>query len=856
MENWFDLPTTNDAPQAQAGGFDTSALIQSLIQAESSGNPNALGPVTRSGARAQGLMQVMPATGAEVAQRLGMSNYDLMNPDDNRRIGEAYFQQMQDQFKDPEIALAAYNFGPGNVNSALRRSKAQTFQELAQAVDENGKPYLPEETRNYVPKVMGGASQYGAQAQPTPAPSQAPMADNSMDWFNLPDAPAGSQEIALDQIPTQGDYSFDDAAAEVLDYLPFGKKLAAGASAAWNYDTPGQYDYAKQKLDENAQRFRDNAGGWAKAGAFATGVVPQALAIPASASSTLLSPSATGAGLGAGDALDDATLGKDAIAKGVIGGGIGAVGGGVGYGLAGALSKIASSQTAQKTADNLMKIGKGEAGAVNPASAIDSLPDLTKSEAFLTNWAKDAPIEKLQSGVQKIQAGIKENVPVKLAEAVDSPNLYSIADLMANTGKTQEVLRPAYDAGKAGAKTRIQDALLKKLPETYDDAGNVILSDDAIPYALNKSKDILTDQRAKVAEKTYYIARKNAPDYADPALDRILNVPVVRQSLKAEARAQRDLTGQAIEDFNPKNFDTLDKLKRQLFQLETSAKKKVSGGTLKPSDKSAGYFQELRGQLVKATDFPEYQSARATYALQSKPINELIGNVDLDTGKQVKGLFTDLLKIGEMGKPAEAGKKLLSNRPDVIRKIRSAVVRTDPELEGNILSGVRGALENKLNSKRGVTRTIDYIREDGAEALKGAVGQEKYQALKGYIDLEQLVQEGFNRTAPNSKTAGRLIAEGQKEGLLSSIQTILTTNWKSAFLKKVVQDASQPNNVVSMQVAEILADPKMGKATLEKMIAYRNITDPRIANAKKFIDLFVSSKTGGQAGAQVDKKKL
>ncbi len=88
---------------AAESGLD-SALITSVIRAESNGVADAVSP-----AGAKGLMQLLDSTAREV----GVDN--SLDPRSNIRGGSKYLSRMIDRFGDLKLGLAAYNAGPGNV---------------------------------------------------------------------------------------------------------------------------------------------------------------------------------------------------------------------------------------------------------------------------------------------------------------------------------------------------------------------------------------------------------------------------------------------------------------------------------------------------------------------------------------------------------------------------------------------------------------------------------------------------------------------------------------------------------------------------------------------------------------------
>jgi soluble lytic murein transglycosylase-like protein len=102
-----------------------AAIVRAIMATESAFNPNARSPVG-----AIGLMQLMPAT----ARELGVNP---LNPEENIEGGVRYFSQLLRIFGGLELALVAYNGGPG---FAQRYARGQTA--------------LYGETRDYVRKVL------------------------------------------------------------------------------------------------------------------------------------------------------------------------------------------------------------------------------------------------------------------------------------------------------------------------------------------------------------------------------------------------------------------------------------------------------------------------------------------------------------------------------------------------------------------------------------------------------------------------------------------------------------------------------------------------------------------------------
>ena len=104
---------------ASAKEFDLEpSLVCGVIFTESGFHPEA-----KSSVGALGLMQLMPATGLEEAELLGIEGVTedrLTEPALNIRLGCNYLRKLLDEFHTESVALAAYNAGPGRVRQWLK----------------------------------------------------------------------------------------------------------------------------------------------------------------------------------------------------------------------------------------------------------------------------------------------------------------------------------------------------------------------------------------------------------------------------------------------------------------------------------------------------------------------------------------------------------------------------------------------------------------------------------------------------------------------------------------------------------------------------------------------------------------
>jgi Transglycosylase SLT domain/SPOR domain len=139
---------------AQSNDLPLDFFVRVIWQ-ESRFQPNAVGPVTRNGQRAQGIAQFMPGTASE--RRL----LDPFDPVQALPKSAGFLNELRHQFGNLGLAAAAYNAGPRRVQDWLA-----------------GSGVMPQETRNYVLAITGISVDDWARADENGRPPEGPPKAN------------------------------------------------------------------------------------------------------------------------------------------------------------------------------------------------------------------------------------------------------------------------------------------------------------------------------------------------------------------------------------------------------------------------------------------------------------------------------------------------------------------------------------------------------------------------------------------------------------------------------------------------------------------------------------------------------
>ena len=109
---------------------------------------SAFNPEAKSTAKAMGIWQFMPRTGKDFKLTQNVFRDERRDVLQSTNAALDYLQRLYNQFGDWQLALAAYNWGEGNVAKAIKRNQAQRKPTDYLSLT------MPRETREYVPKLM------------------------------------------------------------------------------------------------------------------------------------------------------------------------------------------------------------------------------------------------------------------------------------------------------------------------------------------------------------------------------------------------------------------------------------------------------------------------------------------------------------------------------------------------------------------------------------------------------------------------------------------------------------------------------------------------------------------------------
>lgn len=131
---------------------------------------SALNPQAHSPVGAAGLWQIMPSTGKKYGLEINSLVDERMDPIRSTEAACRFLGALYNIFGDWNLVIAAYNCGPGNVNKAIHRAgRKRDFWSIY--------PYLPKETRGYLPIFVAAAyaMNYAELHGICPAPAEYPM---------------------------------------------------------------------------------------------------------------------------------------------------------------------------------------------------------------------------------------------------------------------------------------------------------------------------------------------------------------------------------------------------------------------------------------------------------------------------------------------------------------------------------------------------------------------------------------------------------------------------------------------------------------------------------------------------------
>ena len=157
-------------------------MIESAMQIKAASSKSAVG-----------LWQIRPSTGIELGLEVSPWVDQRRDPLYATQAAIRYLKQLYSRYDDWYLAIAAYNYGIGNMNKAIARATAaeeeapQDFWEL--------RKYLPRETRSYIPAFVAVAYLYNFQQEHNLRPASFNLPFDAVDTLHV-ESPSSLDEVS------------------------------------------------------------------------------------------------------------------------------------------------------------------------------------------------------------------------------------------------------------------------------------------------------------------------------------------------------------------------------------------------------------------------------------------------------------------------------------------------------------------------------------------------------------------------------------------------------------------------------------------------------------------------------------
>jgi hypothetical protein len=695
-------PAVNANPWAvvQHSPASTAPLAARVEQQESRGNPNAINK--KSGA--VGSMQTLPSTLEDPGY--GVTPAKNKTPEEMKRVGVDYLNALRKKYGNDTHALAAYNWGPGNVDKLLAKTGTDSNKFIAG---------LPAETKNYIKNINADVSTPAVSAKPAPAPAAQPAAQS---WAVVDAKPLPAPAPAAPTPPQNG----KEWLASISEpSIKAGANLVSGAIA------PFLSDKSKKILQDK--------------GLYTPGESPLK-EYSTAAYGTIMSP--VSAALGSLSSDKKQTYGVPQNISNLTGAG------------------KEKTDNLKNLADTAMDVAgfaipgvfkKGE--PITPASIEANLVELEKKHDATTNPAKQAKIKQQMMQVvaqhpeaENLQRSAKPNEAMKLNQSVTGKKATNLNKGWSKVSDTPQSLPGQATAGvrnmlnPASAGVKAENTIGTIRAETGTANRNIAKGEAKLAQSYETAASMTPEQQADYYQ--YMEGRSKGATLADPGLQKIADdTRDVFQGVRKEIETlpEGDKIG-FYQDYFPHNFKNPEQARA--FANNFVAKQ-GSSGNLKArkyptlADAQAAGLQLADTNPVRAAS--RYVNSMNNYIASKKIATQIIDKGDAKyytPGRQpegwvpLTGRFAErtrsFMKEENPGEPrAIAQHEKLYAPPEVARVYNNFYSRglenTDlakPYELGRTINAINTSTELALSAYHLGTITGQLLASDVSRVIKNA----------------------------------------------------------------------------------------------------------------------------------------